>query len=600
MTIRLPQIFGLDVRSLALFRVLLSVVLLCTLSNSLCHAGVWYSDGGIAPRAWIMEAGEATRLSLHLLEGSVVFIVAMLLLQMGCALMLLLGWRTRWASIASFVLWISLMNRNPDILLPADSMIAGLLFWSMFLPLGARYAVDAAFTAPAAQTETQFVSWASAGLLIQVISPYFFSTLAAHAESKTFMTPVFYYWFNRDGYTSTLAQALQLQFPVHSMLRMLITSTSLLSPLLIFAPVWTQSLRFVVLAGIAMMQIFVLIFLDVGMFPWACLAAITVLFGSFFWKQLKLYNERGTNGILRIYYDGEHRFSHTMCHLLREFLILPRAEIHPAQETPRTRSLMQANRSWVVLDANDQATMKWAALHTLLKHSPIFFWLSPLLGLAWVQKIGDALYDALAQHRQTLDQLCSERITLKKSAQSASRWKTYFPALMLIAYLLWSFSAVNMLPRSLRSSVDPLLKVFRLDQAWTLYSVSTLENDGWLMAPAKLADGSEADLLRAHGAVPDFNKPPHAVIAADGTRWLSYRERLWLDDPTNLRRRYLYGRYLCSQWNEAHADEKAHLATQLTLIYMLERTPPPGNTPQIEQRILGTQQCEIASAEPSR
>ena len=154
------------------------------------------------------------------------------------------------------------------------------------------------------------------------------------------------------------------------------------------------------------------------------------------------------------------------------------------------------------------------------------------------------------------------------------------------------------LPRAIGSGLAPMLQPLRLDQTWTLYSISKLENDGWLMVNAKLTSGNEVDLLRANAAAPDFNKPPHSVIAADGTRWLSYRNQLWQDDSPSHRR--LYGRYLCAKWNNAHAYDDSQRATQLTFIYMLERTPGLYLAPQIEQRLLGTQDCLPARGEPTR
>ena len=64
--------------------------------------------------------------------------------------MLVLGWKTRFATIASWVLLLSLQNRNTMILSGEDNLALLLLFWGMFLPLGARYSVDSALDSNAA------------------------------------------------------------------------------------------------------------------------------------------------------------------------------------------------------------------------------------------------------------------------------------------------------------------------------------------------------------------------------------------------------------------------------------------------------------------
>lgn len=585
----LQNLFGVDLRSLALFRAVLGAVLICVLAGGFCDLGALYTDGGVAPRSWVMELGNSTRLSLYFLNGSLLFAAILLSIQTIAAWMLMLGWRTRLASVVSFVLWASLMSRNPAALTPADGMIAGLLFWSMFLPLGARYSVDNALTANRSSDQNQTLSWASAGLLVQTVSPYFFSTLAAYTAVQPHESLTLYYALNLDQYANAAGHWL-LSFPqLLATLSRLFFGLSLIAPLLIFSPLFTQATRLLALLGLLSVEIFVLVFLDAGALPWSCIAALCVLPGASAWEWLKQRDERRNAGALRIYYDRDHSFSRAMCLLLQEFLILPRAQITEAQETPRTRSLMQANRSWVVLDAGDQATMKWSALVTLLKRSPVFFWLAPLLSPAFIQKTGDMLYDALARHRTRLDHLSTRLLSQSTLNAEPGKFWRYLSAAMLAIILLWSFSGVRWLPRQIGEQLAPVLEILNLDQAWTLYSSSTLENDGWLMAPARLADGSELDALRPNHGAPDFSKPEHAVIAADGLRWIHYRNRLWQDDSTSQRR--LYARYLCRAWNTVHANDPGKQMTQLSFIYMLERTPLPGPPPLIEQRILSSHEC---------
>lgn len=591
----LQKVFGIDLRSLALFRVLLGAVLMCVLAGNFRDLGALYTDGGVAPRSWVMELGNSTRISLYFLNGSLLFAAILLGIQTIAAWMLMLGWRTRLASIVSFILWASLMSRNPAALTPADSMIAGLLFWGMFLPLGARYSVDNALAADRSPVQNQTLSWASAGLLVQTVSPCFFSTLAAYTAVQPHESLTLYYALNLDQYANAAGHWL-LSFPqLIATLSRLFFGLSLIAPLLIFSPLFTQATRLLALLGLLCVQVFVLMFLDAGALPWSCIAALCVLPGASAWEWLKQHDEQRNAGTLHIYYDRDHSFSRAMCLLLQEFLILPRAQIAEAQETPRTRSLMQANHSWVVLDAADQATMKWPALVTLLKRSPAWGWLARLLGAGFWEKPGNALYDGLARHRTRLDHLSTRLLSHSMSNAEPGKFWRYLSAVMLAVILLWSFSGVRWLPRQAGEQLAPVLEILNLDQAWTLYSISTLENDGWLMAPARLADGSELDALRPDHGAPDFSKPEHAIIAADGLRWIHYRNRLWQEDSVSQRR--LYARYLCRVWNAAHADDAGKQMTQLSFIYMLERTPLPGPSPQIEQRVLSSHECPAGSSD---
>ena len=590
-TLWLRTLFGVDIRSLALFRVVIGVVLFCTLASSFCDLGALYTDSGVAPRSWVMELGNSTRLSLYFLNGSVFFAAILLLIQNVAALMLIFGWRTRLASVISFVMWSSLMSRNPAAWTPADSMIAGLLFWSLFLPLGARYSVDKVLTANQPSQSMQILSWASAGLLVQTITPYFFSALAAYNTELPHPSQTLYYALSLDQYANAAGHWL-LDFPqLLATLSRLYFGLSLIIPLLIFSPLFTQATRLLALLGLLSMQIFLLVFFDAGALPWACIAALCVLPSASVWEFLQQRDESLNSGALRIYFDREHSFSRMMCLLLQEFLILPRAQILEAQDTARTRSLLQANQSWVVLDASDQATMKWPALITLLKRSPVFSLPARLFAASFWEKPGNALYDALARRRSVLDSCSTKLLSQPRLTSEPGRFWKSVSALMLFVILLWSFSGVRWLPRPIGEHLAPVLEILSLDRPWTLYSTSVLENDGWLMAPAKLTDGTEVDLLHPDQAAPNFNKATHAVIAADGLRWINYRSQIWADDSASQRR--LYARYLCHSWNTAHAGDVTRQLTQVSFIYMLERTPRPGPAAQIEQRVLSSHECPI-------
>ncbi|MGQ3055957.1 MAG: HTTM domain-containing protein, partial [Nevskia sp.] len=79
------------------------------------------------------------------------------------------------ALVVAFVLNASLLNRNPMVLLGGDILLTCLLFWAIFLPVAARYSLDAALSRTPPPVDNRHRSWASAGVLLQVMSVYFFS-----------------------------------------------------------------------------------------------------------------------------------------------------------------------------------------------------------------------------------------------------------------------------------------------------------------------------------------------------------------------------------------------------------------------------------------
>lgn len=132
---RLAEIFGLDLRSLALFRIPLALVVLVDLSVRFSQVTAHYSGLGVLPLGSLSKVSASPfywsifALSDSVLVQSILFIVAI-----AIALLLLIGYHTRLATIATWALIVSLHHRNPLLLFAADDVIRAVLFWAMFLP----------------------------------------------------------------------------------------------------------------------------------------------------------------------------------------------------------------------------------------------------------------------------------------------------------------------------------------------------------------------------------------------------------------------------------------------------------------------------------
>ncbi len=94
---RLRALFGIDLRSLALFRVGLALLLLADLALRLADLEAFYTDFGILPRAahGALIGAHENLWSLHLVTGSVAGQALLFTLAAACAVALPLGWRTR-------------------------------------------------------------------------------------------------------------------------------------------------------------------------------------------------------------------------------------------------------------------------------------------------------------------------------------------------------------------------------------------------------------------------------------------------------------------------------------------------------------------------
>lgn len=588
---RLAEIIGIDLRTLALFRFALGSVLFCNLLLGFCDLQAFWTDTGVMPRAWLVEAEPAHRISLYLANGETWFVATLLLVQTVLAAMYALGWHTRLANVLSFVLWGSLLNRNPMILIGGDLLIACLLFWSMFLPVGARFSVDAALAENPPPQRQLHVSWASLGLLMQVMSVYFFSAILKSGREWVPDYSAVYYALSLDRHVLPLGKLLNEFYPLTQLLTGYVWWLELLGPILIFSPLWLRPLRFALMLAFMLMHVGFLLCLELGHFPYVSLASLTVFTGGWVWDALAQRHARRHPVPPRIYYDRDCGFCLKSCLLMQQFLILPRTPIAPAQDTPRARTLMDANYSWVVIDGDERAYLKWPAFTILLKHSPLWGWTWPLLRHPALEKPGNAIYDFVARHRGTFG-----RITARLLPQRHVRWELgaawqRIAAVFVVLVLLWNLHTIGMPPRASYAMLTPVFRAIRIDQLWNMFAPYPLKEDGWLVVPGRLADGSEVDVLHPERGAPDYDKP--ALYSQDhgNIRWLTYRGRLW--ERQFAQHRLYYGKYLCRTWNadKLEADARSKRLMTFKLIYMLEKTPPPGERASVEQQVLWRHEC---------
>jgi hypothetical protein len=169
----LREMFAIDLRALAAFRIALGGILLLDLLLRVRFFSAMYTEGGavlLDPPARFLSSFHAQ--SLDPAFQAVLFVAAGLF-----ALMLLVGYQTRLATIASWLLLISLQDAWRDGTNGGDQVLRVLVLWSIFLPLGARLSIDARRSS--APPRAPAVSdAASAALLLQFVFIYFFTGIA--------------------------------------------------------------------------------------------------------------------------------------------------------------------------------------------------------------------------------------------------------------------------------------------------------------------------------------------------------------------------------------------------------------------------------------
>ena len=97
-------IFGIDLRTLALFRVMLGAIIIADLALRARDLSAHYSDRGVLTRAALLADLGSWAPSLHLMSGAPLVQALLFVIAGLVALAMLIGYRTRAATIASWIL----------------------------------------------------------------------------------------------------------------------------------------------------------------------------------------------------------------------------------------------------------------------------------------------------------------------------------------------------------------------------------------------------------------------------------------------------------------------------------------------------------------
>ena len=134
----------LDPRSLAVGRILLGLFVLLSLLSSAFEMEAFFTDRGVLPREVLLRSAFANEwLCLHLGTGGLAAPAVLTVLLCVCAVGLMVGWHTRPMVLGCWVLFNSMLVRNPFIGDRGDLELSLMLFWGFFLPLGSRWSWDA-------------------------------------------------------------------------------------------------------------------------------------------------------------------------------------------------------------------------------------------------------------------------------------------------------------------------------------------------------------------------------------------------------------------------------------------------------------------------
>jgi hypothetical protein len=240
----------------------------------------------VLPRAALRAVlrDPASLWSVHGLSGAWQAQAALFALAALAAAALLAGHRARPAAALSWLLLVSVHHRNPLILTGAYQVLRLLLFWSLFVPIDARWAVRRR-----AVPESRVCSAASAALLLQVALVYAMSVLFKLRSDEWLSLTAIRSAFAVEGVATGFAREL-LQFPrLLSVAAAATLAIESLAAVLPFVPCRTGALRIAIaFAAIGMHALGVGTTMRLGLMPAVMTLACVPFLPGAFWDRLGL------------------------------------------------------------------------------------------------------------------------------------------------------------------------------------------------------------------------------------------------------------------------------------------------------------------------
>ena len=280
------NVFAVDFRSLAFFRIGLGVFIIVDVWQRFPFNEAFLSDSGFMPRESAMEFKQIGNWSLNFLNGAVEFQSGLMILLAIAAFALCIGFGTRIATLICWALVISMHVRMPFVLNGGDTLLRGMLFWSLFLPLGKVWSIDAKLFQKKASHRpgSSCFSMATVAIILQICFLYWFAGIAK-LNAIWFSGDAIQYALQINMLTKTFGTNL-LEHPIQ--LRLITHFTpfvELLAPLLLFLPWKNDRIRLLLILAFWSFHVGIWFCISVGLFSLMSMISWSVLIPSSFWDR---------------------------------------------------------------------------------------------------------------------------------------------------------------------------------------------------------------------------------------------------------------------------------------------------------------------------
>jgi hypothetical protein len=587
-------IISRDFQNLSLFRIVISAYLLGDFFiNVYPYFGDFFGDDGVLPLVVLAGNGNEPGLGVVLpvlkVLNFIQFGPAFAALYAAAVLAFASGFRTRWANGLVFVLNGYLYWRNPIIVSGAETLAHLLLLWCLFLPMSRYWSFDAALDPESRRRSYPALPFLA--LRLQIASLYLFAALFKIA-GLPWQHGVALMWSLGDNVFGSTPSGLLLINHAPALLYAadyLVMAFQLAFPFLVYCPWRNDLVRAVALAGSVAMHTSFIFFLNVGGFPYVCLAMLLLLAPDS-WIDRLLHKRRAKLSGVAIYYEPSCTFCQRISLILREMLLAPASPVAPASTDQQAYNLLMANNSWVVRGADGKYHLKWRAMDYLLKLHPLLAPAGWLFERDMMQSPMARLYDMIAANRRRLAPIARVLLPFRVARPIGKPALALCGLLMALALTSNVFGLARLAFPAL-ARFDEITAIFQVKQRWEVFAPGPTHFQRDYRLIAHMADGSTIDVMTLVPA-PVFRMNNGVRVDFASPRWVKYYTRF---DEFTEQDWTAFGRYLCRQMRSHIPSPSSVRQIELTVVTRPIKGTPPAQTP-LEHRVFECSRSAGAAA----
>lgn len=485
---KLDELFGFDLRSLALMRVSLGLLIIYDLYVKVIDLKLFYTDSGFVPRTLAVKINPEWYISFHLLNGSYSSQLLLFLVAFLFAILLIIGFKTKLSTFISWILLVSMINRNLMITNIGDDILRLFLFWSMFLPLGAVYSVDRALAKNKSNLQLRILDFGSLGFTLQYACIFIFSAILKSKNSDWQSGVGLYYNLNLLYFTSKYGLLL-LKLPLNLLksLTHFVVYFEKFGIFLFFVPVFNLFFRSV---GIFLFMGLIIgfgVFLDLENVHLVVLAGLLPFIPSQAWNLLARKFKNINKQELQIYYSYENSLGEKLAKILQEFFSIKECKLSNFQDTSNSSSLF-------IMDSNENKYFGKDCIFKIFENSKIYSFLLPLIKIVANLKITNFTLNNIQKESYFYSWL-NQALSTNEKKIKLGFWGNRLALFFSVYILLINLGTVS--KYALPGEYFPLAQILRIDQRWGMFIMTEREKKygGWFTIEGAKLSGERINIL---------------------------------------------------------------------------------------------------------